>query len=275
MGSEKLLGEFLRARREGITPEQVGLLYAGLRRTPGLRREEVAMLADVSTDYYIRLEQGRERRPSERVLDALARVLDLGPDAATHLYELAHPGLRQRGTPSQGEQVSPNLLQLMRNWPNTPAMVFDRWLDVLARNPLATALFGGLEYADNLIRLTFLDPAAPEFFLDWEKSARAKVAHLRAAAGADLEDPYLTELVDELSFESPDFRQMWARHDVSGRSRDSRRFHHREVGDLALVCEVFSINSAPGQQLIIYQAEPGSPSEQALTLLGSLATMTP
>jgi MmyB-like transcription regulator ligand binding domain len=203
------------------------------------------------------------------------RALDLGPDAAVHLYELAHPGVRQRGTASQGEQVSPNLLQLMRSWPHTPAMVFDRWLDVLASNPLATALFGGLEYADNLIRLVFLDPAAPEFFLDWEKSARSKVAHLRAAAGADLDDPYLTELVGELSFESVDFRQMWARHDVSGRGRDSRRFHHREVGDLTLVCEVFSINSAPGQQLIIYQAEPGSPSERALTLLGNLAAMTP
>ena len=147
------------------------------------------MLADVSTDYYIRLEQGRERHPSERVLGALVRVLDLGPDAATHLYELAHPRPRPRETTAQMEQVSPDLLRLMRGWSSTPAFVCNRWMDVLAANTLATALFRELEHGDNLIRAVFLDPAARTFYRDWEKVARAKVAHLRSAAGADLDDP--------------------------------------------------------------------------------------
>ncbi|MFC7646345.1 helix-turn-helix domain-containing protein [Streptosporangium lutulentum] len=138
MGSDKLLGEFLRARREVTTPEQAGLPDVGPRRTPGLRREEVATLADVSTDYYVRLEQGREHHPSERVLDALVRVLCLGPDAAAHLYELAHPGSRQRGTAGEPDRVSPALLRLMRGWSHTAAFVMGRWQDVLATNPWPT-----------------------------------------------------------------------------------------------------------------------------------------
>jgi transcriptional regulator with XRE-family HTH domain len=143
MASENLLGDFLRARRQVTTPEEVGVLQAGRRRTPGLRREEVAMLAGVSTDYYIRLEQGRERHPSEQVLAALARVLDLGFDAVAHLHELAHPRPRQHGTARRAEQVSPSLLRLLRSWPFTPALIIGRWMDVLATNPLAAALYGG------------------------------------------------------------------------------------------------------------------------------------
>jgi transcriptional regulator with XRE-family HTH domain len=274
MDSDNLLGEFLRARREVTTPRQVGLLHSGPRRTPGLRREELAMLAGVSTDYYIRLEQGRERHPSERVLASLVRVLGLGPEAAAYMYELAHPRPRQRRAAGEVERVSPDLLRLMRSWPDTPALVFGRWMDVLATNQLAAALYDGLEHADNLLRLVFLEPAAREFYRDWEKVARGKVAHLRAAAGADLDDPYLTELVDELSFNSADFCRLWARHDISGKTREAKRFHHRDVGDLTLIGEVFNVNSAPGQQLLIFQAEPASPSEHALALLGSLSVMT-
>ncbi|MDP9846936.1 helix-turn-helix transcriptional regulator [Streptosporangium lutulentum] len=275
MDSENLLGEFLRARREVTTPRQVGLLHVGPRRTPGLRREEVAMLADVSTDYYIRLEQGRERHPSERVLCALVRVLDLGPDAAAHLYELAHPRTRPRRAVDEAERVGPDLLRLMRGWAYTPAFVCNRWMDVLATNMLADALFSGLEHGDNLVRAVFLDSAARTFYRDWEKVARSKVAHLRAATGADLDHPYLTELVDELSGESDDFRRMWARHDVVGKTHEAKRLHHHEVGDLTLTCELFNVGSAPGQQLHVFQAEPASPSEHALALLGSLAIMTP
>jgi transcriptional regulator with XRE-family HTH domain len=274
MDSEKLFGEFLRARREGTTPAQVGLTHIGPRRTPGLRREEVAMLAGVSTDYYIRLEQGRERHPSERVLNALVRVLGLGPDAATHLYRLAELRPRHR-TVGQSEYVSPNLLRLMRSWPYTPALVCGRWLDVLAGNPLATALYDGLEYADNLLHLVFLDPAASEFYPDWEHVARCRVAQLRAAAGADLDDPHLNDMVGELSYKSPEFRRMWARHEVASLGGGPRRLRHREVGDLVLTGEVFNVNSSPGQQLLILQAEPGSPSAHSLALLGSLAAMTP
>ena len=143
---------------------------------------------------------------------------------------------------------------------------------MLARNPLGAALYE-LDHNDNLIRLIFLDPEAREFFRDWETVARNKVAHLRAAAGTDLDDPYLPELVDELSLGSAEFRRLWARQDVR-QDPASHRFRHRLVGDMVLAYESFSINGAPGQQLIIFQAEPGSTSEQALALLGGLAVMT-
>jgi transcriptional regulator with XRE-family HTH domain len=270
MDSDKLLGEFLRARREVTAPEQVGLLDVGPRRTPGLRREEVATLAGVSTDYYVRLEQGRERRPSDQVLGALAQVLRLGPAATDYLYELAHPLARSRKPAGQTEQVSPDLLRLMHSWSSTPAFVSGRRLDVLARNPLGSALHDGLEYADNLLRLIFLCPTARELYPDWEQVARVRVAHLRGVAGTDLDHPSLIELVGELSFKSPDFRRLWARHDISGIVHENRRFHHHRVGELDLTSEVLSIARAPGQHLAIFHAEPGSPSERALTLLSDL-----
>ncbi|GAA5037059.1 transcriptional regulator with XRE-family HTH domain [Thermocatellispora tengchongensis] len=276
MGEDgKQLGAFLRARREAMTPEQAGLLDAGHRRTPGLRREEVAMLAGVSTDYYIRLEQGRERNPSERVLNALARVLDLGPEATRHLYELAHPMLRpHRRAPRP--RVTRQLRRLIDAWPDTPALLCDRLTTILAANPLATALYDGFRHRDNLLRMIFLEPVAREFYPEWEKSARAKVAHLRAVAGADLDDPAVTALVGELSVKSADFRRLWARHDVSSNAGDTKRMRHPEVGDLTLTCEMFTVASSPGLQLITLLAEPGSLSEQALRLLGTLAaTRTP
>jgi transcriptional regulator with XRE-family HTH domain len=274
MDTSKLLGEFLRARRGVTTPEQVGVLSIGLRRTPGLRREEVAMLAGVSTDYYVRLEQGRERRPSNQVLDALARVLRLGPEATNYLYELAHPRARPRKPASRRERISPELLRLMRSWSSTPAFVIGRWMDMLAKNPLASVLHEGLEYTDNLLRLTFLNPAAHAFYPDWEQVARVRVAHLRGVTGADLDHPALVELVGELSLKSADFRRLWARHDVAGIVQENRRFHHHTVGDLDLTSEVLSVTSAPGQHLAIYHAEPGSPSERALTLLSRPARLS-
>ncbi|MGJ6966287.1 helix-turn-helix domain-containing protein [Streptosporangium sp. G11] len=274
MDSDKLLGEFLRARRELITPEQVGLLPSGSRRTPGLRREEVAMLAGVSTDYYIRLEQGRERHPSDRVLGALSQVLNLSADATAYLHDLAHPRPRQIRAPDQPGQVKPALLRLIRSWPYTPAIVTSRWMDVLGSNQMADALYDGLDHRDNLLRLIFLNPASRRFYRDWEESARSKVAQLRALSGADLDDPYLTDLVGELSLKSTDFRRLWARHDVSTENVATRRFHHRDVGDLTLTYELFNINGALNQKLIVFQAEPGSPSAHALDLLGSLAALT-
>ncbi|AWS45920.1 helix-turn-helix transcriptional regulator [Streptosporangium sp. 'caverna'] len=274
MGGDKLLGEFLRARREVTAPAQVGLLDAGSRRTPGLRREEVAMLAGVSTDYYVRLEQGRECHPSGQVLDALARALDLGPDAAAHLYELTRPRSRQQhGTTRRTEQVNPDLLRLMYRWSHTPAVVVNRWMDVLAMNPLSTALHSGLGDMDNMLRVAFLNPAARKFYRCWEQHARFRIANLRAAVGADLDDPDLTELVDELSCKSADFRRMWARHDIFWATQEANSLCHHEVGDLTLTCEVLSVAGAPGQQLVILHADPGSPSEHALTRLGSLADM--
>jgi transcriptional regulator with XRE-family HTH domain len=267
MDGDKLLGDFLRAKREAISPNDVGLLHFGHRRTPGLRREEVAMLAGVSTDYYMRLEQGRERHPSEQVVSALARVLRLDGDSTTYMHEVAHPGPRQRRSAGRVERVSPGLLRLMHNWTRTPAIVVSARMDVLARNPLGAALYEGLDHSDNLIRLTFLNPKAREFFQDWDEVAINKAAHLRAAAGPGLDDPYLQELIDELSVASPEFRRLWARQDVRIKTCASHRFRHDKVGDLMLAYESFSVNGAPGQQLIVYQAAPGSTSEQALALL--------
>jgi transcriptional regulator with XRE-family HTH domain len=268
------LGEFLRARRQRTTIDQVGLPRVGdRRRTPGLRRDEVAMLAGVSIDYYTRLEQGRERHPSDQVLDALARVLRLDPEAGKHLHELARPRAYKR-RPST-DRVSPDVLQLMDSWDHKPAFVVNRRLDVLAKNPPAVALVEGLNYSDNLMRMTFLDPASREFYLDWEKEARFKVALTRAAVGADGDDTYLLELVEELSLKSEDFRRLWACHDVRANTRASERMYHREVGEMTLRYEAFAINSAPGQELVVFQAEPGSPSERALARLSmSIASGT-
>ncbi|GII31128.1 helix-turn-helix transcriptional regulator [Planotetraspora mira] len=268
MDRSSLLGQFLRARRECTAIEDVGLTRAGRRRTPGLRREELAILAGVSTDYLVRLEQGRERRPSEQVLDALARALDLAPDAVDHLHQLARPRIRRRPI-SRIDHVSPGLLQLLGAWDKSPAFIMGRLMDVLATNAMTDALYAGLDQRDNLIRLTFLNPEAKVFFADWEKTAYFKVANLHASAGADPDDPFLPELVKEVSLRSEEFRRLWERHDVQPKTQESKLFHVHGIGDLLLNCETFTINSAPGQQLIIFQAEPGSPSERALELLNA------
>jgi transcriptional regulator with XRE-family HTH domain len=271
MVKDNTLGEFLRARREQVGPAELGLPPGGSRRVAGLRREEVALLAGVSTDYYVRLEQGRERNPSAQVVDALARGLALDEDASAHLHRLARPAPGRRRRARRPEQVSPNLLRLMDGWPDAPALVLGRCLDVLAHNALGQALFDGHTHSGDLVRLVFLDPDAREFYPDWERVAVNTVGGLRAAAGIDPDDPQLIDTVGELSVKSADFRRLWARHDIRQKTHETKRFRHRLVGELELSYEALTVNSAPGQQLIVYQAEPGSPSEAALALLGSLA----
>ena len=269
--SENLLGQFLRARRALLRPEDLGLPAGARRRVAGLRREEVAMLAGMSTDYYVRLEQGRERNPSAQVVDALARVLGLEEDAVAHLHQLARPvpaARRRKG--GRGEQVSPVLLRMMEGWHRTPAVVLGRCLTVLAHNALGRALFAGHAHSGDLLRLVFLDPDAKEFYVDWDRVAVNTVAGLRAAVGTDYDDPQLVEVVGELSLRSEEFRRLWARHDIRQKARESKRFRHPVVGELTLDYESLTVNGAPGQQLVVYQADPGSPSEHALSLLGSL-----
>ncbi|WP_436763781.1 helix-turn-helix domain-containing protein [Streptosporangium sp. V21-05] len=275
MASERLLGEFLRARRAVTTPAQVGLPDTGPRRTPGLRREEVAMLADVSTDYYVRLEQGRERHPSDQVIAALAEVFGLGADATAHLYALARTDVPVRRGPhapaAATARVSPHLIRLMHTW-RTPAFVMSLCMDVLAINPLAAAFYGqglrtGLKVGDNVLGAIFLDTAARRFYPDWESAAHDAVAHLRATAGRDLDDPRLAALVRELSDRSGDFRRVWARYDVRTEISRVIRFRHDLVGELTLDYDMFSVAEAPGQQLVTIQAAPGSPSAHALTAL--------
>lgn len=264
------LGEFLRARRERISPEEHGLPVVGRRRTPGLRREEIAMLADVSTDYYIRLEQGRERNPSPEVIEALARALLMDEEATAHLRDLARRTPVAEREPAPVERVSPNLMRLMDRWPDTPALVLGRRLDVLAANALGDALFSWLSDR-NIVRALFLDPAARDFYADWERTAENCVASLRAGSDGDLEEPRLVALVGELSLKSPDFARLWARHDVRSKTAQAKLYRHPLVGELELTYESFTVTSAPGQQLALYNAEPGSPSEHALMLLASLA----
>ncbi|MBP2477497.1 transcriptional regulator with XRE-family HTH domain [Crossiella equi] len=271
MSADNRLGEFLRARRGAITPEDVGLADSGKRRTPGLRREEVAMLAGVSTDYYIRLEQGRERNPSEQVVLALAKALALEPWATAYLRRITGPQPQRVRPKPKNHSVSPNVLRLLEGWTHTPALVMGPWMDVLARNRMARAFHQPLAHQDNILRMTFLDPAAREFYQDFERDARDMVTTLRAMSIEDVQDARLTELVGELCLNSADFRRWWARFDVRPRPRALVRYHHPQVGELSLTYDSFAINAAPGQQLLIYQAEPGSTSEQGLALLGSLA----
>lgn len=264
------LGDFLRSRRAQISPEDAGLRSYGTRRVPGLRREEVAILAGLSSDYYTRLEQGRERNPSAQVLDALSRALQLDGDQEMHLYRLARLVPSTRGAGAQ-EKAGPALLQLLDTFDSTPAFVLNRTLDILACNRLAAALFSPFTLCDNLLRMVFIDPAGTSFYADWRRAAQATVATLRLAVGYNPNDARLAELVDELSSESAAFRQFWDGGHVRGKTRDAKYLVHPEVGPLALTFQTFDVREQPGLQLVIYQAERGSPSERALTLLGSLA----
>ena len=271
MDDDNRLGVFLRARRELVQPEEVGLPSTGRRRVPGLRREELAMLAGVSADYYVRLEQGRDRHPSEQVLESLARVLQLDEAAAAHLHELARPAPRRRRARRRAERVSPSLVRLLESWSSTPAFVLSPCLDVLAHNALAGVLHGNLSRDTNLVRRLFLDPASRDRYPDWVKVAEETVASLRASSGADLDDPRLTDLVGELSLKSDEFRRLWARHDVREKASGRKRFVHPMVGELELSYETFTVNGTAGQTLSLYHAEPGSDSERALTLLAGIA----
>ncbi len=264
------LGEYLRSRRALVRPADVGLISVGQRRVPGLRREEVAQLAGVSVDYYIRLEQGRERSPSAQVCDALAAALGLDDEGRAHLFRIT--GLAPRPhRATVADRVDPALLQLMAAWPDNPALVYNRAYDVLAANPIAEALFGDFGARGNLLALVFAEPRAREFYVDWSTIAANSVAGLRRNHGEAPGDPRVAAILAELLNTSAEFGELWAHHDVRGKSFDLKRFRHPDVGELTLGMQTFAVRSAPGQELVVYQAEPGSSSADALRLLGSLA----
>jgi transcriptional regulator with XRE-family HTH domain len=267
MSDSTPLGEFLRARREALKPQDVGLPEHGRRRVPGLRREEVAMRAGVSSDYYMRLEQGRETSPSPRVIDAVAAALHLDDAALDHLRRLARAPQERRDVPARHDRISPQLLQLLDNWPDTPAFVLGPALDVLAHNALAAALHSGFQRFDNLARMVFLDPAGRRFYQDWEKAANSCVAEIRAAYGYDPDSLRITEVVDTLCVQSPEFTELWARHEVKGKTQQAKNLTHPEVGALEIQFSAFTVNDAPHQQLVVYQAEPASATASAFAAL--------
>ncbi|MCX4903720.1 helix-turn-helix transcriptional regulator [Streptomyces sp. NBC_00878] len=265
------LGQFLRSRRGRLSPVAAGLPSTGRRRVPGLRRDEVAALAGVSLSYYSRLEQGRELSPSLRVLEAMARVLQLGEEDTRELFRLARPAGRRTKSPSRVERVRPHLRQLIESWTRTPAFIIGHAQDLLATNALADALYRDFAQHDNVLRMLFLDPAAKTFYGNAERAKNRAVADLQQTAATTPEDPRILELVGELSVRSGEFRSLWAREYTRVPPYDVKQMYHSVVGDLELRHEALTIRSAPGQQLILLQAEPGSPSADGLALLGSIS----
>ncbi|GAA2077673.1 helix-turn-helix transcriptional regulator [Streptomyces albiaxialis] len=270
-GSE--LGRFLRARRAHVRPEDAGLpAGTGIRRTPGLRREELATLAGVSVDYYTRLERGRETRPSPAVVNALGRALQLSGDALQRLRDLVSLAANQP-CPARPvvRTVRPTVVQLLESLRPAPAYVVSRMNDVLAANLPGRRLLPGLydwpERQRNVTRYMFLHPRARALFPDWEVMARHSVSHLRAIGGANPDQPELAALVGELVMKSPDFARIWARYDVEARGGGLKRYQHPEVGEMSLAYEVMALSRTDGQRLVAYQATPGSPDHDAMLLL--------
>lgn len=269
------LGEFLHARRDLLDPAVFGLPDHGARGVAGLRREEVALLAGVSTDYYTRLEQGRERHPSEQVLNALARALRFDAHAAAHLFRLAQPAGPAAVHPP-APVAHPHLVELLEHFVTGPATVVGPALDVLAANPLAVALYRGFARFDNLLRMVFLDPAARDFYTDWDAAARGVTSNFRFAASGFDDDPRVHAVLGELSLRSPAFVDHWSRHEVRPRAGADadKRLRHPQVGELTVRYHGFLVLAAPGQQMFVYTAEPGSPSADGLTLLHRFAPPT-
>jgi transcriptional regulator with XRE-family HTH domain len=263
-----LLGDYLRARRELVTPEQAGVPVLGVRRVPGLRREEVAMLAGISADYYLRLEQGRDRNPSAQVLESIARVLHLDDDTIGYLFGLVVDKPRRPRRRPRKESVPPGIVKLVAALP-LPAFVEGRYFDVLAANPLATALSPRLVAGANRLRDVFLDPAERALFPDWDRATEGLVAGFRESVGTDTDDPRFIELVGELSLASPRFRQLWARHDVGSRRGAAVRFDHPQVGEIRLNREKLFVSGTEGIVLAVYHPDPGTDDADKLALLGS------
>ena len=263
-----MLGEYLRARRELVTPDSVGLPQLGIRRVPGLRREEVAMLAGISADYYLRLEQGRDRNPSVQVLESLARVLQLDDAGTAYLLGLGSDRPRRTRRRPRKEAVPSGIRKLLESL-TLPAFLEGRYFDVLAANPVATALSPRLATGHNRLRDVFLDPAEQSLYPDWEGATAGLVAGFRQSVGTDTDDPRFIELVGELSLASDRFRQLWARHDVHAREGASVTLDHPQVGELTLNREKLAISGSVGLLLVVYHADRNTENDEKLNLLSS------
>ncbi|MET7462174.1 helix-turn-helix transcriptional regulator [Nonomuraea sp. NPDC005501] len=270
---DRELGAFLRSRRARVRPEDAGLpTYGERRRVAGLRREEVALLAGVSVPYYVRLEQGRATNVSDEILGAIARALRLDEAEQAHLRNVGRPVRRSRTVRRPSQRVRPTIQRLL-DAHGCPAFLIGRRSELLACNRLAAlVLFGGSDTAQediNCARLVFLDDAVRALYLSWEDKARETVAFLRLDAGRHPDDQELATLIGELSMRSPDFRRLWAEHDVKERSNGRVHLDHPLVGELLLDYESLRVGDDPDQVLVTYLAEPGSPSDAALRFLAS------
>ncbi|MGX1545644.1 helix-turn-helix transcriptional regulator [Streptomyces adustus] len=273
--------EFLSTRRARITPQQAGLpVYGGNRRVPGLRREEVALLAGMSVDYYVRLERGNLSGASDSVLDALAHALQLDEAERAHLYDLARASTPAGRRPTvTASRVRSTILRLLDSMTDVPAYVRNARFDVLAANALGRALYAPVFDSPlfarrgpvNTARFLFLDPAGRDFWADWDKGADDSVAFLRSETGRAPQDKALTDLIGELTTKSEEFARRWAHHDVKIHRSGVKRLHHPLVGDLALPYEAMELPADPGLRLNFYTPEPDSPERQALGLLASWA----
>jgi transcriptional regulator with XRE-family HTH domain len=296
MDNRNEIRDFLTSRRAKITPERAGLpAYGGNRRVTGLRREEVAMLAGVSVDYYTRLERGNAHGASDSVLESLARALQLDEAERAHLFDLVHANTAARNTAARNTAarnsaarnsagkagrparppVRPSVQRIVDAMAGTPAYVRNGRLDLLAANRLGRALyspvFSSQAQPANTARFLFLDPAAPEFFTEWERHAQDTVAILRSEAGRHPHDRALSGLIGELSTRSPAFRTWWAAHNVRFHRSGVKHLHHPVVGDLTLSFEALDVAADEGLRISVYTAEPGTPSHDALSLLASWA----
>lgn len=281
MGNQSEVREFLMSRRAKVTPELAGLPGGPNRRVAGLRRTEVATLAGVSVEYYAKLERGAIAGASSSVLDAIARALQLDDTERSHLFDLARAadGIPLSGRPRRRVTKSavnrPSLQWALGTITGGVAFVRDQHQDLLATNELGRAFYSPLigdgGRTPNLARFQFLDPASRDFYPDWERFAHMCVAIMRAEAGRDPNDKGLHDLVGELSTRSDMFRQLWGAHDVRTHGSGTKRFNHPVVGELTLAYEELAITADPGLVLMIYTAEPGSPSAERLQLLASWA----
>lgn len=269
--------DFLSTRRARITPDQAGLpAYGGNRRVAGLRREEVALLAGVSVDYYTRLERGNLSGASDSVLDSLARALQLDDAEKAHLFDLAAAANASpvtRARPKRAGTLRPSILRLLDAITEAPALIRNNYFDYVAANRLGRALYAPTfaEPEPNSARFIFLNPAAHEFYTDWERVTEELVASLRTEAGRSPYDKRITDLVGELSTRSDRFRTLWAAHNVRYHRTGVKRLHHPVVGDIELVYEAFELPADPGLMMSTYTAEPGSASADALKMLASWA----
>lgn len=278
MDNRDEIRDFLVSRRARITPEEAGLgAYGRNRRVAGLRREEVATLAGISVEYYTRLERGSASGVSAEVLEAIVRALRLDDAERAHLFDLVRTASTRHAPRRQPprDRVRPVVQRIIDSMADIPAYVRNGRLDILAANRLGAALYSevlsDLVQPANMARFIFLNPSAGDFFADWAGIANDAVAILRAKAGSDPYDQRLTNLIGELSTRSEDFRVRWAAHNVKLACTYVKTLHHPVVGDLTLTWEALHLPSDPDQRILVYAAEPGSPSEEGLKLLASWA----